>query len=721
MAKIEIELPGGAKAGKTLQELQKEASKLNKEISKLPVGSKEFVDKSKELQGVSSQLTDVRNQIKGTTTASNELKDSWTKFIPFGDQFAAIGDKLGGAKKGVGGLISSMTTLKGAIISTGIGALVILLGTLINYLTTTQEGMDKVSAVLRPLSAVFERFKGVLQELGGKVFKTLEDAIKNPIQAFKDLGQVILDNVINRFKAFALIGPAIKKVFSGDITGGLKDLGNAALQAVTGVENVIDKVVDAGKAIGKIVDEAWAKGKRLDDLQKSIEKQEISQITRLKALELALKQQKDIVEDTTKSWDERRAAAEKALTIQQTMLNEELSLLDKRIEKMKIEQSLNDTSREQSKELAELEAKKLELQAKTVEQGIEFKKKITEINTAQAAAELAIVQNLEDLKVEAMKEGMDKEIAQIELDTERKIEALTGSAEQIAEQKALLEQIELQAIQAVRDKYAEEAAAKDKADKDEKAKRDEEAKKKELELLQKTIDQKKAAEEAWTALQGDFFAMGAELLGQDEAARKKNATAIKAFTVGKIAVDLSREIQAIWANVAQYGPFGTAIGAAQTAFAVVRSALAARKVASQKFSLGGLITGPSHAQGGVPFSVNGRSGFEAEGGEVIMTKGVYRNPVLREAASRINVLGGGRKFASGGPVNPVATSTAAAQSNALLNMSETNDLLKQQNSLLVDTVQAMNARFDRLKVYNVATETQQVNDSVKKIQNEADV
>jgi hypothetical protein len=38
MAKIDVELANGAKAGSTLQELTKEASKLNKEISKLPIG-----------------------------------------------------------------------------------------------------------------------------------------------------------------------------------------------------------------------------------------------------------------------------------------------------------------------------------------------------------------------------------------------------------------------------------------------------------------------------------------------------------------------------------------------------------------------------------------------------------------------------------------------------------------------------------------------------------
>ncbi|TGE08340.1 hypothetical protein EU556_11530 [Hymenobacter fodinae] len=38
----------------------------------------------------------------------------------------------------------------------------------------------------------------------------------------------------------------------------------------------------------------------------------------------------------------------------------------------------------------------------------------------------------------------------------------------------------------------------------------------------------------------------------------------------------------------------------------------------------------------------GRPGFEAEGNEIILTKGVHRNPVLRPFASLLNMLGGGK-------------------------------------------------------------------------------
>src|SRR5690606_8343047 len=137
-------------------------------------------------------------------------------------------------QKGVGGLTNGFGLLRGAIISTGIGALVVVLGLLINYLTSTQAGIDKVTAVTRPLQAIFQRLIGVLQELGGKVFKRLQEAIENPKQAFIDLGNVIKDNIINRFEALALFGPAIAKIFKGELSEGFKALGNATLQLTTG-------------------------------------------------------------------------------------------------------------------------------------------------------------------------------------------------------------------------------------------------------------------------------------------------------------------------------------------------------------------------------------------------------------------------------------------------------------------------------------------------------
>lgn len=75
-----------------------------------------------------------------------------------------------------------------------------------------------------------------------------------------------------------------------------------------------------------------------------------------------------------------------------------------------------------------------------------------------------------------------------------------------------------------------------------------------------------------------------------------------------------------------------AIGALQAA-AVLATPL-------PKAARGGVFNGPSHTQGGIP--------IEVEGDEIILTKGVFRNPKLRAMASALNEAAGGVKFASGG-------------------------------------------------------------------------
>jgi hypothetical protein len=123
------------------------------------------------------------------------------------------------------------------------------------------------------------------------------------------------------------------------------------------------------------------------------------------------------------------------------------------------------------------------------------------------------------------------------------------------------------------------------------------------------------------------------------------------------------------------GPFGQALAIIQAGIAGVRGASAISRINSTQieggggaFALGGPVFGPSHQAGGIKFSVGGQVN-EMEGDEIILTKGVYQNPVLRGIASDLNVMGGGRSFALGGPVLqdrpmvPTNTSTSTLSAN----------------------------------------------------------
>lgn len=59
---------------------------------------------------------------------------------------------------------------------------------------------------------------------------------------------------------------------------------------------------------------------------------------------------------------------------------------------------------------------------------------------------------------------------------------------------------------------------------------------------------------------------------------------------------------------------------AAASYAAEVSAINQRKFFPKKFAEGGMVHGPSHQDGGVPFSVQGQGGYEMEGGEFIVNK-----------------------------------------------------------------------------------------------------
>ncbi len=108
-------------------------------------------------------------------------------------------------------------------------------------------------------------------------------------------------------------------------------------------------------------------------------------------------------------------------------------------------------------------------------------------------------------------------------------------------------------------------------------------------------------------------------------------------------------------------PIGLSIKAALSgalataAYGAELSAISQKKFFPKKFAEGGMVNGPSHAEGGVPFSVQGRGGYEMEGGEYIVNK--RATSMHRDLLERINKSGrtkataGSMKFAEGGLVS----------------------------------------------------------------------
>lgn len=75
------------------------------------------------------------------------------------------------------------------------------------------------------------------------------------------------------------------------------------------------------------------------------------------------------------------------------------------------------------------------------------------------------------------------------------------------------------------------------------------------------------------------------------------------------------------------------------------------------FAKGGILKGASHANGGIPFTIDGVGGFEAEGGETIINK--KSSKMFGGLLSEINAAGGGVRFMRGGSLGGINSVSSA--------------------------------------------------------------
>jgi hypothetical protein len=199
-----------------------------------------------------------------------------------------------------------------ALISTGIGAIVVLIGSLIAAFATTQAGADAMNKILIPVKATFEALFGSIQRFG----------------------------------------TALKDVFSGN---------KSFFSALSGFFN---DVKDSAKA-------GYKSGKELADLKVQIEKAENKQIVNKATILNQIKQEELISKDSLLTATERNKSGERAEVLSKSLLKSETDLLDLKIKELKIKQSLNDTSREEEAELQNLLAERITKQ--TEQSAIEMK------------------------------------------------------------------------------------------------------------------------------------------------------------------------------------------------------------------------------------------------------------------------------------------------------------------------------------------------------------
>ena len=400
----------GGKLLAVIQEQDKKYKELQKSIGNNQVDVGNYRQAILDAIGANSDLGASLNSLtNGFTTLKDKLalvKAPFENYVKYGKLSAPTMEQMSNATNKSA---TSLKILRGAVISTGIGALVVALGSLISYFTSTQEGIDKVNKVLTPLKVLFQTLWGVVQNVG----KALVEAFTHPKQLLLDLGKFMQEQIINRATAIIDAFKGLGNILTGNFKEGFKQVGDAALQAATGVKDVVGKVKEAGKAVSDTIGEAIKRGQRIEEINQKLSASEADFIEQTAKLKQEFKEQNMIAEDTTKTFAEREAAARKSIEIQKKINKLATDRNDLEQELLNLKFASNDTSDADRAELAKKKAELAEQRTAMVEAVTTQNNKVNTIHKAAA-----------DEQAKQRKEASDKAIAWLKQELEWQKEAI---------------------------------------------------------------------------------------------------------------------------------------------------------------------------------------------------------------------------------------------------------------------------------------------------------
>lgn len=499
--KMEAELAEVTGAsGKDLAKRTQLNAKINKTKTFIKQENEALKQNKKTRQTANKTLTTANKKLKEQAKAHNEVSKGLTKTIGgtsvLDQATGGLFSKFTGLTQGLRAATSGMKLFKVALIGTGVGALVVALGSLVAAFTASEEGQNKLTKALNQAKAV----------------------IANIVELFSQLG----NGITSVFSALFLEG------------GGL-----------------MDRLKGAGEAVGKTFDTV---GNKIKNLSKDI-KEDVDAASELSDMiakadkidrKLLVERQKintRVNELRTKAYDterfnakERIAFLEEAITIEDDITNKEIEAARLRFLAKKKENDMTSlVTKEAADEQAKLQAKLFQLEAKKVKRQKEVQNQrqmLLRKVKAQEEKAAADALKIENDRLQAI-EDIQEDYAQRELEKQAETELQKVELEEsntLAELEALNASEE--AKQQVIDFYY---SLKDEARKEDARKADEIRDKDKEEEKKKADDQKKLDQDVMNAklnmAQGGLALIG-EIAGKGSKVAK--AAAIAQATVAGI-------------------------------------------------------------------------------------------------------------------------------------------------------------------------------------------
>ena len=366
-----------------------------------------------------------------------------------GGAIGAFKGIVGGVKKAVMG----MRTLKGAVMATGIGALVLIVGSLVAYFTKTKKGMEVLQVATAALGAVMGVLTDVLSSIGEVMVWAFNspqealDAVSEKMEAlggwFSDLGSYLKEvfffsllKVKRAMLSFAAAGKELlgfdssgmraqiaaiddqleesivkMKVASDKVTAPLKKAWNDVKDGVSGF---IDKVGDAITTAAALERRAI----KLADAQRELGVEFAKTREQMNKLRM-------IGEDITQEVGVRIAAIEEAGALEQELANKSLALAQEAVDIKREQNNISESTAEDLQALADLE---IALSNAQIESSGKQRALLMKVNALYAEQEAAVkaATEAEEQRLNDLIARQDIIDAQLESARSREIQKMTA-------------------------------------------------------------------------------------------------------------------------------------------------------------------------------------------------------------------------------------------------------------------------------------------------------
>ncbi|SOC79828.1 hypothetical protein SAMN06296241_1365 [Salinimicrobium sediminis] len=407
----------------TLKDLESQTGDNRRNVGNYAEGMKEALGETTLFGRAQSLLTDVMNIVGPVFKAvKSDVLDIGKSY----KEGRAQAQAFSGTQKAVAIATNLSSTalklFKVALIATGIGAIVVLLGSLVAMFTRTQKGIDMVNTVLAALSAGADVVIDRLSKLGG----------------------------------------AFIKIISGDIKGGFKDL----TETFSGMGDEIQREINLAMELERVL--------------QNVERAEINLDIRRSAANSRLKELKLLTDDTTRSTEDRISSAKEYMKIERDLAAEEVKNQEKKVaallgyaevtdevretirkigeEGVSLDQlGLSESTVEDMKSFRDEATKLYDLQSQSFERQTEQQNKLNSLVDQQRAKEKAAAEAAKRAQEERIAEAQkatDAAIAESKTRLELFIEENKREAESLAEKVALQEQVREKRLEILKDELA---------------------------------------------------------------------------------------------------------------------------------------------------------------------------------------------------------------------------------------------------------------------------